>query len=256
MTRGQPSHFLLSHLSPVTRASLLKRATPVELPIRTVLYEEHSVPRYGYFLLSGLASVVTVMPDAKSAEVCFIGREGLVGSLHLLGPASLSTRCVMQFTGSAFRVPFRDLQEAFHDCQEVRSGILEFAQMQAAMCAYVAGCNRLHTTEQRLVRWLLMAQDLTGFDELDFTQDYLSQMMATQRTTVTLIAGSLQRRGLIRYSRGKIHVLNRTMLETAACMCYPAIKGLLVGLYRGGGPPGLAARVGPPAVERPRSLTA
>jgi CRP-like cAMP-binding protein len=231
-----PTNLLLLSLSPSTRASLLKHATAVELPLATALYEEATVPRYAWFLLSGLASIVTAMPNGESVEIGFIGREGMVGSLHLLGPASLSTRCMMQMSGSALRVPFAEAKKAFDEVTEVRNRILEFVQEQSAVVEQIAGCNRIHDAEQRLIRWLLMAQDRTDYDTLDFTQEYLSEMIGTQRTTVTVIAGDLQRRGLIRYSRGRIHILNRPGLEASACACDGIVRQLFQNLYRNGAP--------------------
>jgi len=230
-----PSNLLLSKLSPSSLGSLLKHATAVDLPLHTVLYNETSIPRYVYFPFTGLVSVVTVVPSGESAEVNFIGREGMTGCLHLLGPAPLPTRCMMQLAGSGLRVPFADAQQAFANSAEVRGRILEFVQEQAASMGQIAACNRLHDAEQRLIRWLLMAQDRTGYDTLGFTHEYLSQMIATQRSTVTIIAGALQRRGLIRYSRGRIQIVDRAGMEAASCVCNRVIKRLLEGLYRGSG---------------------
>lgn len=226
------ANFFLSNLSPPVRNALLKQAKAVELPLHTVLFEQTAAPRYGYFVLSGLASIVTERPNGESAEVCFVGREGLVSAMHLLGSAPLSTRCMMQLGGSALRVPFAELQMAFDNSTEFRRLALEFVQQEIAVVAQIAGCNRLHNAEQRLVRWLLMAQDRVERDTLEFTQEYLSEMIATQRTTVTLTAGALQDRGLIRYSRGTIHILDRPALEAVTCSCYPTIKELYAGLYR------------------------
>jgi CRP-like cAMP-binding protein len=227
------ANLLLANFYPDIRHSLLKNATRLDLPMGTVLYQEDSVPRYAYFLLSGLASVLTVMPDGEASEVGFIGREGVVGSLHLLGPASLPTRCTMQLSGSALRVPLTELQQAFDNSPEVRGCILEFVQEQSAVAAQIAGCNRIHDAEQRLVRCLLMAQDRTKNETLDFTHEYLSQIISTQRSTVTIIAGGLQRRGLIRYSRGRIHILDRPGLAAVTCVCSSIIYRLFSELYAG-----------------------
>ena len=226
------TNLLLSNLPSKTRASLLEHATTLELPIGMVLYEAERVPRYAYFPLSGLASVLTVMPTGESAEVGFIGSEGVVGSLHLLGPASLSTRCIMHLSGSVLRVPFTELQRAFDNSPEARGRILEFVQEQSAILAQIAACNSVHDAEQRLIRCLLMAQDQTRYETLNFTQEYLSQMISTRRTTVAVIAGDLQRRGFIRYRRGKIRIVDRRGLEAAACVCNPVINGLFSGLYK------------------------
>lgn len=247
---------LLSCLSPQARSSLLRHANAVDLPLRTVLYEENSAPRFGFFLLSGLASVVVPMADGASAEVGFVGREGLVGAEHLLGPTPLSTRCEMQLSGAGLRVPLSDIQKAFDELQEVRSIILEFAQQRTAALAQIAACNRLHEAEQRLARWLLMAQDQTGYQELHFTHEFLSQMISTQRSTVTVVAGDLQRRGLIECGRGKIAISHRVGLEAAACACYPVLKRLREGLYRHaerGSQDGVNTRA---AAQRQPSITA
>ena len=227
-----PTNLLLLSIPPGPRAALLRHATAVELPLHTVLYEAGEVPRHAHFILSGLASVVTTMPNGESVEVALIGREGMAGAIQLLGPASLSTRCVMQLSGNALRVPFSEVQQAFDLVPEVRSCILEFAQQQYAAIAQVAGCNRIHAAEQRLIRWLLMAQDRTGYDTLGFTQEYLSQMIGTQRTTVTVLAGDLQERGLLRYSRGRIQLLDRAGLQAATCVCDSIIRQLFQNLYQ------------------------
>ena len=227
----QISNLFLSGLSPESRESLVSQSVAVELPLHTVLYEAGGDPRHAYFLTSGLASVVTPMSNGEVAEVGFIGHEGVVGSLQLLGSALISTRCMMQLAGSGLKIPFASLQRAFEESEEIRKRVLEFVQEQAVMVAEIAGCNRLHNAEQRLVRWLLMAQDRTQWDLLHFTQDYLAEMIGSQRTTVTLLAGDLQRRGLISYTRGNIQILDGYGLEEIACDCYPVIKRLYTSLY-------------------------
>jgi CRP-like cAMP-binding protein len=228
---SQSTNLFLSSLSPVNYETLILLSTSVELPLHTVLYEEDRTPRYAYFLTSGLASVVTPMSNGESVEVGFIGCEGVVGGLQLLGPAPLSTRCMMQLSGSALRIQYSELKKVYTTSDEIRLRILEFVQQQAIMTSQIAGCNRLHNSEQRLVRWLLAAQDRTQSDVLKFTHQYLAEMIASQRTAITVIAGELQERGLIRYSRGSVHILNRDGLEKTACDCYAIIKRLYVNLY-------------------------
>jgi CRP-like cAMP-binding protein len=203
----------------------------VELPHKTKLYNRNVTPSYAYFLNSGLASVVTPMANGQSAEVGFIGYEGVVGSLHLLGNAEISTRCVVQLAGKALRISFKDLQNAFRESEEIRSRILQFVQCHSSMTGQIAGCNRMHDAEQRLARWLLMAWDRTHENDLNFTQEYLSEMIGTERTTVSAIAGDMQRKGLIEYSRGQLEIRDRENLEVAACECYPIVKKLFWGLY-------------------------
>jgi len=226
------SNRFLSTLSQSSRDLLVSRSTQVDLLLHAVLYEQETTPRYAYFLTSGLASIVTPMSNGESVEVGFIGHEGIVGGLHLLGPAPSSTRCMMQLAGSGFRISYSDLQLAFDASSEIHTHILEFAQQQAIMVGQIAGCNRLHDAEQRLIRWLLSALDRTHTPHLKFTHQYLAEMVASQRTTVTAIARDLQQRGLISYSRGIIHIVDREGLERAACDCYDVIKRLYTSLYR------------------------
>jgi CRP-like cAMP-binding protein len=203
----------------------------VDLPLRKSLYEPGIVPMYAYFMTSGIASVVAVMENGAMAEVGLIGREGIVGAFHLLGPAKVSTSCFIQLEATALRIRFTDLAHFFKTNDEIRERLLEFVQEQAVSLSQLAGCNRLHDNEERLARWLLMAQDRTQSETLNFTQEFLAMMLGARRTTVTLIAGVLQRRGLIKYQRGKVKILDRAELEAASCDCYQITKELYASLY-------------------------
>jgi CRP-like cAMP-binding protein len=227
-----PENLFLSSISEANRDSLLANSTPVELPLRTALYEAEQTPKFAYFMTSGIASVVTTMAEGGTAEVVIIGREGLVGSIHLLGTAPVQTRCFMQLTGSALRIPLSDLREAFRSSEEIRDRILEFVQFQTSCISQIAGCNRLHGAEERLARWLLMVHDRIDSDILNLTQEFLAVMLGAQRTTVTVVAGALQESGLIEYRRGHVKIKNRESLEEAACDCYQVTKRLYAGLYK------------------------
>jgi CRP-like cAMP-binding protein len=222
----------LSSLTAKSRSILLGRATTVDLPLGTALYKPDQRPHYAYFLTSGIASVVTSMPNGATVEVGLIGREGIVGAFHLLGRLGIPTRCFIQLKGAGIKIKFSDLQTAFKSSEEIREYILEFVQEQALSVSQLAACQRLHDAEARLARWLLMAQDRTQSDTLSFTQELLAMMLGSQRTTVTMVAGALQRRGLIKYRRGVVRILNRELLEQAACDCYPVMKRLYDSLYR------------------------
>ena len=225
-------NLFLSSLSPAARDLLFSSTTPVMLPLRSGLYEANQTPAYAYFMTSGIASVVTEMSDGSTAEVGLIGAEGVVGSLHLLGPASVSTSCFIQLDGTALRIPLPKLEKAFQTSEEIRDRMLEFVQTQALSLGQLAGCHRLHEAEQRLARWLLMAQDRVQSDELNFTQEFLAMMLGARRTTVTVVAGALQRKGLIEYRRGRVTILDRKSLEAAACDCYKIIRQLYTNLYK------------------------
>ncbi len=224
-------NLLLNALSPVSRDTLLARAQPVDLPLRTVLYQPGVEPRYAYFLTTGIASVVTSSFEGGAVEVGVIGSEGLVGSLHLLGPALTPTECFMQLPGSALRIRFHDLRRAFQDSPEIRSRVLECVQVRALTLSQIAGCHRLHNAEQRLARWLLMVQDRVQQETLALTQEFLAEMLGSQRTTVSAVAALFQKSGLIEYTRGNLSILDRPGLEAAACGCYAITRELLANLY-------------------------
>jgi CRP-like cAMP-binding protein len=226
------TNLLLASLSSKSRDLLLSLCKSVALPVRTSLYEAEVTPRFAYFMTSGIASVVTTMTEGGTAEVVVIGSEGLVGSLHILGDSPVQTRCFMQLEGSALKIPLSELLKMFRSEEEIRDRILEFVQQQALAVGQIAGCNRLHGAEERLARWLLMVHDRVGADVLDLTQEFLAEMLGAQRTTVTMIAGMLQESGLIEYRRGRVRIVNRKMLEEAACDCYQVTKRLYQGLYR------------------------
>jgi CRP-like cAMP-binding protein len=226
-----PENLLLSALSEENRQHILRRSVSVTLPDRISLYKPDQTPKYAYFMTSGIASVVTSTADGGTAEVGVIGHEGFTGAFHLLGPTHVPTDCFIQMEGTALRIGFADLASAFHSSPEIHSLILEFIQVQAVGLAQLAGCHRLHEAEERLARWLLMAQDRTQTDVLNLTQEFLAMMLGSRRTTVTMIAGAMQRSGLIEYHRGQVKIMNRENLEAAACDCYPLMKDLYAHVY-------------------------
>ena len=251
-----PASLFLDALSPARRQALESRCVEVDLPIKKVLYEPEGTPRYAYFLTSGIASVVTATGDGDTAEVGLIGNEGVVGSFHLLGPAKVSTKCYIQLAATALRMPFLELVSAFRRDEEIRDRLLEFVQEQALILSHIAGCNQLHGSQERLSRWLLMTQDQTQSDVLDFTQEFLAMMLGVRRPTVTVLAGGLQRSGLIEYERGKVRIVNRQKLEVMACDCYRVAKELYTNLYSQTSP-GIAsesAKVREIRVSRPSAM--
>ena len=225
-------NYLLEALSPASRELILSAATHVTLPPRSILMEQDAETPYAYFITSGIASVVVLVPDGGSAEVVLIGHEGMVGALALLGPAPVPAQCFMQVAGSAWRVPLPQLRRIFDQSEEIRARILEMVQQQALTMAQITACNRLHDAEARLARWLLMVSKRIESDTLHLTQEFIAQMLGTQRTTVALVAGSLQRSGLIAYSRGRVTIHSQDDLESAACECYKVVHRLFVNLYR------------------------
>jgi CRP-like cAMP-binding protein len=224
-------NLFLSSLTSGSKDALLAHCTAVSLPIKTPLYDANRTPAYAYFMTSGMASVVASTQSGATVEVGVIGHEGMVGSFHILGPAPVSTNSFIQLEGTDLKIPLIELRKAFRSSEEIRDRILEFIQEQALTASQIAGCNRLHESDQRLARWLLMARDRTESSVLNFTQEFLAMMLGAQRTTVTSVAGGLQERGLIEYRRGHVRILDREKLEAAACECYQITKQLHANLY-------------------------
>ena len=227
----QSSNLLLASLSPKYRSFLLSRLRPVTLGAREVLYEPDESPKFAHFMTGGIASIVGTMSSGASAEVGIWGKEGLVECFHLLGNAHIPTRCFMQIEGTALRMPFKDLQREFHENDELRECILQSIQSQGAILSQLAACNRLHEAEERLARWFLMVRDRMESDAFYLTQEFLAVMLGSRRTTVTAAAGALQRKGLIRYSRGRIHIIDPVGLEREACECYATVREIYQNFY-------------------------
>ena len=230
-------NYFLSSLSAPSRDLILSHGRAVPLPLKMLLYKAAEPATFVFFVTSGVASIVTSMPDGGAAEVSMIGNEGLTGSIHLLGPSLAPTDCMVQLPGTAIRVPLSDMQSLIRSSEEIRTRLLEFVQQQNLMLSQIAGCNRLHSAEERLSRWLLMAFDRVKTESLDFTQEFLADLLGARRTTVTLVAGILQRSGLIEYGRGHLRIIDRARLEAAACSCYPILRQLHFDLYRTSVPP-------------------
>jgi CRP-like cAMP-binding protein len=226
---SQLSNFIVNALPPQLHAFRAK-LTAVSLPVNMSIYEAHEVPKFAHFLTSGIASVVTTMKDGGSVETGMWAREGLAECMHLGGSDSVPTRCFMQIAGTALRMSFADLERDFESLQPLRQQIMHSIQAQTMILSQLVACNRLHEVEARLARWLLMLQDRVRNDEFHITQEFLAEMLGSRRTTVTMAAGALQRIGLIEYTRGRVHILDRERLESAACECYPVIRKLSNGL--------------------------
>lgn len=229
----QSSNLLLNSLSPKYRGILISRMRPVTLGAREVLYEPDEGPKFAHFMTSGIASIVGVMSSGASAEVGIWGKEGLVECFHLLGSAHIPTRCFMQIEGTALRMPFKDLQKEFQENDEFHESVLNSIQTQGAILGQLAACNRLHEAEERLARWFLMVRDRMENDTFYLTQEFLAVMLGSRRTTVTAAAGTLQRKGLIRYSRGRIHIVDSAGLEREACECYGTVREIYQNFYAG-----------------------
>ena len=223
------SNSLIDSLSKEIQESFRSRLEPIALPSGTFLYRAGEKPKYAHFMTSGLASVVTSMSDGRTSEVGIWGRESLVESMHLLGPAKVPNNCFIQVEGTALRMRFSDLQDEFQASERFRNLVLQSIQIQGLTLSQLAACNRLHEAEERLARWLLMVEDRVGESSYSLTQEFLGDMLGARRTTVTLAAGALQKSGLITYRRGRIRILDRENLEHASCECYETVRKLWQG---------------------------
>ena len=224
-------NYLLDCLPADVRAGLLRSAERVELPRHTPLADSESLPAYGYFLCEGLASMVVSMSGGAAAEVAMCGKDGLVGAFSLMGSQPSSADAFMQVSGEGYRVPRRVLEHLFHTEEAFRKLVLAWIQVTLHTSLQTSACGLLHEAEARLARWLLMTSDRTDSETMDLTQEFLAQMLGTQRTTIALIAGNLRKSGLIDYTRGRLRILSRAGLQAAACECYGVAQNSLLHLY-------------------------
>ena len=227
----QQTNRLLGALSHQSRELLLARCTAVSLPAQMTFYESGETPLYGWFLTSGLASSIAFTTGDQATCVGRMGNEGVVGSLHLLGPTRLPSQCFMQLPGTALRIAFSDLQQAFWSSTEFRSRVLEQVQEQVAVLHQSAACHLHHEAKARLASCLLVLEDRTQLEVLDLTHALLAKMLGTRRSTISVLAADFQTGGLIAYNRGQVRILDRKKLETAACSCYPINQQLHRSLY-------------------------
>jgi CRP-like cAMP-binding protein len=211
---------LLSSLSSADLGELSDDLQPVTLARHQIVYEVGMMLDHIYFIEYGLASVLTIMEDGASTEVGMVGPEGAIGLPALLGSRVSAHQVIMQLAGSALRVTAAACKAAFENNARIRAVLLHFVDDLLNLSAQAAGCNRLHSIEQRCARWLLMAGDRIGSNVLPTTQELLAAMLGVRRSGVSEAAGELQRSGLIRYRRGQITLLDKAGLEQAACECY------------------------------------
>jgi CRP-like cAMP-binding protein len=215
---------LLTSLSPDDLAELIEHLEPVTLPKKRVIYEVGAPLDRLYFIEEGLASVLTMMEDGASSEVGMVGPEGLVGVSALLGGRTSAQHVVMQLPGRGHQIAASHCKHVFDNSPTVRGVVLRFIEDLLNLSAQTAGCNRLHSVEQRSGRWLLMASDRVGANVLPLTQEFLAAMLGVRRSGVSEAASELQRSGLIRYRRGEITIIDRAGLEKTACECYALDK--------------------------------
>jgi CRP-like cAMP-binding protein len=196
----------------------------VEMPFGQVLFESGSKVAYVYFPVTSIVSLLYVMENGASAEIAVVGREGLIGISLFMGGGTTPSRAVVQTTGHGFRLRAARLMKEFNRSGPVLRLLLRFTQALITQMAQTAACNRHHSLDQQLCRWLLLSLDRLPSNELVMTQALIAAMLGVRREGVTEAAGQLQRAGVISYRRGRMLVLDRPALERRTCECYGVVK--------------------------------
>jgi CRP-like cAMP-binding protein len=196
----------------------------VELRLGEVLHESGATPSHVYFPTSAIVSLLYVMENGEAAEIALVGDDGLVGVSVFMGGESTTSRAVVQSAGHALRLKAQQLMDEFNQNGPVLHLLLRYTQALITQMAQTAVCNRHHSLDQQLCRWLLLSLDRLEGNELVMTQELIANMLGVRREGVTEAASKLQREGLIRYARGHITVLDRAGLEKSTCECYAVVQ--------------------------------
>ena len=215
---------LLAALSPDERERICPHLRLVPMPLGEVLYESGDVLRYVYFPTDSIVSLLYVLTDGASAEISVVGNEGLIGIALFMGGETTPSRAIVQSAGHAYRLIGQQLKDEFHRNGELQLLLLRYTQALITQMAQTAVCNRHHSVDQQLCRWLLLSLDRLSDNQLTMTQELIANMLGVRREGVTEAAGKLQKLGVIEYSRGQITVLDRPKLEQLCCECYAVVK--------------------------------
>lgn len=215
---------LLAALPPTDLDRLRFHLKLVPLPLGEVLYEAGSRQKAVYFPSTAIVSLLYMMADGASAEIAVVGNEGIVGVSLFMGGETTTSRAVVQSAGHAYRLSGKLLKEEFTRAGHLQQLLLRYTQALLTQMAQTAVCNRHHSVDQQLCRWLLLSLDRLSGNELIMTQELIANMLGVRREGVTEAAGNLQNAGLIKYSRGHITVVDRPGLEARTCECYEVVK--------------------------------
>jgi hypothetical protein len=216
---------LLEVLPRAARERFLRQCEPVSLSFGTVVCERDRSYRHVYFPLGGFMSLVATVGSHPPLEIALIGNEGMVGATLVLGIKAARLQGIVQGAGTALRMPASRFRRAMRESPALRRVIRKYLYVELTQLSQSTACTRFHEAEARLARWLLMTHDRAHEDRFHLTHQYLADMLGVRRSAVTIAAGALQRRKLIRYARGKIEVVDRRGLEAASCECYQTAIG-------------------------------
>ncbi|WP_042885702.1 Crp/Fnr family transcriptional regulator [Cupriavidus necator] len=224
VTHDPKSNHLLAALPAVDWERLAPHLTLVELPLGHVVYESGDQQGYVYFPTNSIISLLYVMEDGASAEIAIVGNEGMVGIAIFMGGETTPSRAIVQSAGHGYRLSATILKQEFVRGGSLQRLLLRYTQALITQMAQTAVCNRHHSIDQQLCRWLLLSIDRLPSNELTMTQELIANMLGVRRSGVTEAALKLQAAGLIRYSHGHIAVLDRIGLEERVCECYAVVK--------------------------------
>jgi CRP-like cAMP-binding protein len=217
-------NWLLAALADAEWQRLSQHLQPVAMPLGRVLFDSGSAPSHVYFPTSAIVSLLHVMKDGASAEIAVVGNEGVVGISLFMGGHSTSSQAVVEAAGEGFRLEAALLMREFDRGGPVLHLLLRYTQALITQMAQTSVCNRHHALDQQMCRWLLLTLDRLRGNELVMTHELLSTILGVRRASISDIAGSLQKDGLIRYERGRITVLDRAAIEQRSCECYAVVK--------------------------------
>lgn len=218
------SNNLISVLPPADFERWRPHLEPVDMPLGRVMYESGRTLSHVYFPTTAIVSLLYVMENGSSAEIAVVGQEGIVGISLFMGGESTTSRAVVQSAGTGFRMRAQVIKDEFNRSGPVMHLLLRYTQALITQMAQTAVCNRHHSLDQQLCRWLLLSLDRLSGSELVMTQELIANMLGVRREGVTEAALKLQRMNLIRYARGHITVLDRPGLEARTCECYAVVK--------------------------------
>jgi CRP-like cAMP-binding protein len=218
------SNQLLSALTPASRARIAPHLKPVKYKLGAIVCEAGGLLKHAYFPEGAVLSLLTVLENGSAIETANIGREGAFGLFAAMYSRVSFNRCLVQLEGDMVRCPIEYLHAEFNASDHVRDLLVSYSETLLSQIQQTVACNAMHSTEERMCRWLLMMHDRAQGKALPYTHEFLSHMLGANRKSVTLAAQSLQAAGLISYRRGNILVLDRRGLEQAACECYEIVK--------------------------------
>src|SRR5579863_5598840 len=228
MSDGQRDHArsnrLLGAMEADSRARIDPHLEPIEIKLGGVVCEAGGLLKHAYFPQGAVLSLLTVLENGSAIETANIGREGAFGLFAAMYSRVSFNRCLVQMEGDMVRCPIELLQLEFKNSEDVRNLFVSYSETLLSQVQQAVACNALHSTEERMCRWLLMMHDRAEGEPLPYTHEFLSHMLGANRKSVTLAAQSLQNAGLISYRRGKIQVLDRPGLEKASCECYVLVR--------------------------------